>query len=96
MPQTVKNLVSEIHSDLGDAVTGGNWVKGTTDPHAGNSCPVDVNKDIGQLTNTELKEVVTFAVKSKWTLDAAVNVTLKVKGGEMVKRITGLEATEQD
>ncbi|MBV8215286.1 MAG: hypothetical protein JOZ08_18915 [Verrucomicrobia bacterium] len=93
MPQTVDNLIAEIKSDLGAAVSAGTWTRGATDPHTPASCGVDGGTNIGDLTNTQLTQVVTFAVKSKWQSEGGNTGSggLKIKGAEMVKSVTGLE-----
>jgi hypothetical protein len=91
MAQTVNNLIAEIHSDLGSAVAAGSWNAGTVNPNAPASCGVDGATDIGTLTNQQLTNVVTFAVKSKWVSETGAAAGLKIKGAEMVKSVTGLE-----
>jgi hypothetical protein len=58
-----------------------------------------VNMGVGMATDADITAAANYAIYlkvSKWQTDDVQSRPLKISGADMVKRITGLEATESD
>jgi hypothetical protein len=94
MSLKVSDLVTAIQGALNSGLSSNYSSAGTAVPAA----PAVVNQSelLSDLTTTDLQKVVAFSVSSKWRVEAGANPPLRIKGAEMIKAVTGLEATEQE
>jgi hypothetical protein len=94
MSLKVSDLVTAIQGALNSGLSSHYSTAGTAVPAA----PAGVNQSelLSDLSTTDLQNVVTYSVSSKWRVEAGANRPLRIKGAEMIKAVTGLEATEPE
>ena len=90
MSKRISDLINHIQSELKNAHDKKNVAKGAT---AITPIQKPADKDLGAADDNDLKAAAQYAISDtvkKWQTDDIVSVPLKIKGGEMVKAITGL------
>lgn len=90
MAKKISDLINHIQSELKNAHDKKNIAKGTT---AITPIPKPADKDLSAADDNDLKNAAQYAITDtvkKWQTDDIVSPPLKIKGGEMVKAITGL------
>jgi hypothetical protein len=93
---TIKNLIDEIEAQLKNAKSSnittyaGQWANPPSAPTNADTTPLSSIAD-GTSSGSQLQDIIKFAVYSKWRTDSHPSLTLKIKGQEMVKFVTGLD-----
>ena len=89
MPKKLSDLINHIQSELKNAHDKKNVAKGAT---AITPTPKPPDKELSAADDNDLKAAAQYAISDtvkKWQTDDIVSPPLKIKGGEMVKAITG-------
>lgn len=90
MSKKISDLIKHVKDELQDAHDKKSMAKGAT---PATPIPQPADKDLSGADDNDLGTAVKFAVQdtvNKWQTDDAVAAGLKIKGGEMVKAVTGL------
>jgi hypothetical protein len=93
---TLGDLINAITSTLTSGLNSNYCAAGSV--QAANPPPPTVNQSesLSTASLADVQNAVTYAVQSKWHTEVGPGSNLKIKGAEMVKRITGLEVSEPD
>ena len=94
MSLTVNDLITAIKNQLNSGLDSNYCAKGTIVP--GPPPIVNGAESLCDISSTDLNNVVINATVGKWRMEGGAGGPLKIKGAEMIKRTTGLEATEPD
>lgn len=89
-PKKVDDLVKTIQSQLKDSVKKKYVNHGVAKPSKPTE-PKSRDKSLGEISGTDLKAAVKYAVEDKWQSDTGPGSHLRIRGDKMVKSITNLK-----